>query len=57
MPISQQETYEGPQIQINRFFPQGNISPGTKLEEGKGNAASGNDSSLLRAMMTWSHRA
>merc|ERR1712013_581344 len=36
---------------------QGSISPGTKLEEGKGNAASGNDSSLLRSMMMWSHRA
>ena len=57
VPIFQQETFEGPQIQINRFLPQGNISPGTKLEEGKGNAASGNDSSLLRAMMMWSHRA
>ena len=40
-----------------RFLPQGNISPGTKLEEGKGNAASGDVSSLLRAMMMWSHRA
>ena len=48
---------EGPQKHITRFLPQGNISPGTKLEEGKGNAASGNDSSLLRAMMMWSHRA
>ena len=42
---------EGPQKHITRFLPQGNISPGTKLEEGKGNAASGDDSSLLRAMM------
>ena len=48
---------EGPQKHITRFLPQGNISPGTKLEEGKGNAASGDDSSLLRAMMMWSHRA
>ena len=42
---------------IIKFLPQGNISPGTKLEEGKGNAASGDDSSLLRAMMMWSHGA
>ena len=42
---------QDPQKYNTNFLPQGNISPGTKLEEGKGNAASGDDSSLLRAMM------
>ena len=42
---------QDPQKHNSNFPPQGNISPGTKLEEGKGNAASGDDSSLLRAMM------
>ena len=51
------KSFEGPQRHVTRILPQGNISPGTKLEEGKGNAASGDDISPLRAMMMWSHGA